>query len=373
MKKAASHRTSTASTATRSGELRALLQPFVANGSVAGAVTLVANRDRILSVETLGFADRAKRKPMRADTVFWIASQTKPITATLLMMLVDEKKLRLQDPVEAYLPIFKNQWLAVKKTDRQITLRKPRHPVTIRELLSNTGGMAFSSAMEQPTLDGLSLKDAAGSYALTPLEFEPGSKYAYANAGFNTVGRIIEVVAGQPYEQFLEQRLLRPLGMKDTSFRPSAAQVARLAKAYKPAQDQKSLEETRIGQLYYPLSDQRRHPFPAGGLFSTAADVARFCQMMLRRGAWGGKRYLSEAAVRTMIRRHTPQTVPENYGLGFSLEPSGFGHGGALSTNMRIDVRRGLVLVFLVQHAGYPPGGEKCRETFFKQAPEIFG
>ena len=180
--------------------------------------------------------------------------------------------------------------------------------------------MAFASAMEQPTLDLLALRDAVRSYAMTPLQFEPGSKFQYSNAGINTAGRIIEVVSGMPYEEFMEKRLFTPLGMKDTTFWPSEMQLARLPKSYKPNAQKTDLEETTITQLKYPLSDRKRQPMPAGGLFSTASDVGRFCQMILRGGVFDGKRYLSESAVAQMTRKQTGAAVKDNYGLGWSTE-----------------------------------------------------
>ena len=130
------------------------------------------------------------------------------------------------------------------------------------------------------------------------LQFEPDTRYQYSNAGINTAGRIIEVVSGMPYEEFLDRRLFGPLGMKDTTFRPSKRQSARLAKSYKPNADDTDLEEIPIAQLRYPLDDRARQPMPAGGLFSTARDLARFCRMVLNGGSFEGTRYLSEAAVR---------------------------------------------------------------------------
>jgi CubicO group peptidase (beta-lactamase class C family) len=226
--------------------------------------------------------------------------------------------------------------------------------------------------MEQPTLDLLSLRDAARSYAMTPLQFEPGSKYQYSNAGTNTAGRIIEVVSGTPYEEFLGAQLLGPLGMKDTTFWPSAELLTRLATAYKPNADNTGLEETRIAQLRYPLDDRTRQPMPAGGLFSTARDVVRFCQMILNGGTLDGKRYLSEAAVRRMTSKQTG-SLEEGYGFGWATDGDTFGHGGAMETNMTIDPKRGLITVFLVQHAFFPGGGGPIRAAFHNAAIERFG
>jgi CubicO group peptidase (beta-lactamase class C family) len=229
--------------------------------------------------------------------------------------------------------------------------------------------MRFSSPVEKPTLDGLSLQAAVRSYAMMPLQFEPDSKYQYSNAGINTAARILEVVSGTAYEDFMQKNLFDPLGMKDTTFWPNAEQLTRLAKGYKPNAAKDGLEETTISQLTYPLSDRRRQPMPAGGLFSTAADVAKFCQMVLNGGEWEGKRYLSEAAIKQMTTRQTGETLKESYGLGWSTGGGSFGHGGALATNMNIDPKRGLITIFLVQHSGFPGDGSKSQGAW-RQAVE---
>jgi CubicO group peptidase (beta-lactamase class C family) len=224
--------------------------------------------------------------------------------------------------------------------------------------------------MEQPTLDGLTLRDAVRSYAMLPLQFEPDSKYQYSNAGINTAARILEVLAGMPYEKFMQQRLFDPLGMKDTTFWfTEEQQVGRLAKSYKPNASKTDLEETPIGQLTYPLTDRRRQPMPAGGLFSTATDVARFCQMVMNGGELGGRRYLSEASVKQMTSRQTAENLKESYGLGWSTGGGVFSHGEAHATNMTIDPQRGLITVWMVQHAGFPGDGGKAHQVF-KQAAE---
>src|SRR6516162_2460961 len=256
-----------------SKKITAALQAFVDNHTLAGAVTLVADKEKVLSLDTVGFADVAAKKSLRPDALFWIASQSKPITAAALMILVDEGKVKIEDPVEKYLPEFKDLWLTVEQDKEHVLLKKPKQPITVRHILSHTSGMPFRSAMEQPTLDQLSLRNAVRSYVMTPLQTEPGSKYQYSNAGINTAGRIIEVVSNMPYEDFLDKRLFAPLGMKDTTFWPNEEHLKRLAKSYKPNADKSDLEETKITQLKYPLGDRARQPVPAGGLFSTAADV----------------------------------------------------------------------------------------------------
>jgi CubicO group peptidase (beta-lactamase class C family) len=175
------------------------------------------------------------------------------------------------------------------------------------------------------------------------------------------------------YAEFLDKRLFGPLGMKDTTFWPTKEQLSRLAKSYKPNPDRTDLEETVISQLQYPLDDHRREPMPAGGLFSTGADMARFCQMILNQGVFGGKQLLSAAAVREMTRKQTGDLVKTEYGLGLDTTGGTFGHGGAYSTSMRVDPKRGLIMVFLVQHAGFPGNGGQSRPVFERIAIDKFG
>jgi CubicO group peptidase (beta-lactamase class C family) len=352
--------------------LGAVLKPFVDKHTLAGAVTLVANKDKVLTLEAVGFADIASKKPMAADAMFWIASQSKPITAAALMMLVDEGKVKLDDPVVKYLPEFKDQWLAVEQDKDHVLLKKPKKKMTIRHILSHTSGMPFMSELEKPTLDLLPLRVSVKSYAMTPLLAEPGTKFQYSNAGINTAGRIIEVVSGMPYETFLDKRLFEPLGMKDTTFWPNEKQVARLAKSYRPKMPKSGLEETTIGQLKYPLTDRKRQPMPGGGLFSTAGDVGRFCQMVLNGGEYKGKRLLKESSVKEMTSKQTGDVLKENYGLGWATGGHSFGHGGAMATNMNIDTKRGLITVYLVQHAGFPGDGAKALGAFQKAAEAQF-
>ena len=354
--------------------IAAALQPFVESHSLAGAVALVASKDKVLAVETVGFADIAAQKPMTPGTLFWIASQTKAMTASALMILVDESKVNVDDPVEKYLPEFRGQMVAIEQDAEHALLRKPAHPITVREVLDHTSGLPFKSPLEEPTLDGLPLRVAVRSYGTVPLKFEPGTKWDYSNAGINTAGRIIEVISGMSYEDFLQKRLCDPLGMKDTTFWPTDDQVKRLAKSYKPNAAKTGLEETRVDQLIYPLTDRaRRFPMPAGGLFSTASDVARYCQMLLNGGTLEGHRILSEAAVKQMTTKQTAATVEHSYGFGLDTGGGNFGHGGAFATNMEINPRRNLITIWMVQHAGFPGDGGKAHGAFKQAADRLYG
>ncbi|HUN82645.1 MAG TPA: serine hydrolase domain-containing protein, partial [Phycisphaerae bacterium] len=258
-----------------------VISPYIENHEIAGAVALIADRDRVIDHQAVGYADIAAHRPMKDDDIFWIASMSKAMTAAAVMMLVDEGKLSLDDPVEKYLPEFKDQMVLVappaaaaaslpttSNPGAGVTplpnLEPVKHPITIRELLSHTAGLPFRSKRETPVLDGLPLKTAVESYAAEPLQSQPGEKYSYSNEGINTAGRIVEIVSDMPYEEFMRKRLFVPLGMNDTTFWPSDEQLTRIAESYESG----SLREVHIQDLTYPLSDHaRRYPIPAGGLF----------------------------------------------------------------------------------------------------------
>lgn len=350
------------------------VKPYVDRQELAGAVMLVANRSGVLATQSVGWADIETDAKMTEERIFWIASQSKPITAAALMMLVDEGKLKLDDPVEKYLPEFHGLMFTAEKSDTQKTLKKPVRPITVRDTLSHTSGMPFKSAIEEPTLDAWPLFLRVKSYAMTPLDFQPGSKYQYSNAGINTAARIIEVITGKPFETFLDERLFQPLGMKDATFWPTEAQAARVPTAYKPGPNKNGLVAIKVDQLHYPLIDRKnRFPMPAGGLFATAHDLARFYRMLLNDGELDGRRYLTKESVGELTRKQTPETLKDNYGLGFAIAGTGvFGHGGAYSTNSTADRNRDLILIWLVQHAGFPGEGEKAQGRFREAATKTF-
>lgn len=345
-----------------SDAIQTYLQPLVNNSTMAGAVTLIATKDRTVYLKAVGSRDLSAKVPMSTDAMFWIASVSKPMTATAFMMLVDEGKVGLNDPVEKYLPEFKGQMVRLKQEDtthgasgqqNNSQLVPANHPILVREILSHTSGLPFRSTAQPGALDLLPLKEAVQTFAREPLIFQPGTQYQYSNEGLNTAARIIEVVSGMPYERFMQERLFDPLGMKDTTFWPNSKQIGRIAKTYKFDPLSKVLVEAPVSQLTYPLNDrQHRYPMPAGGLFSTAADVAKFCQMILNEGALDGKRYISPGALHAMTTRQNGGLGGTDYGLGWGISKSSFGHGGAFNNSMDIDPVTGRILVFMVQQDG---------------------
>jgi len=350
--------------------LKEEFQGYVDRHQTAGTVTLIARKGKILSLEAVGWQDIEEKRPMKPDTVFQIASMTKPVTALGILMLEEEGKLSIEDPVEKHLPEFRGQQLITKKEGATITLGKPARPITIRDLLTHTSGLRGGTP---PGFGDLyakrnrTLAEATIAISQWPLEFEPGSKWAYCNTGIDTLGRIIEVCSGTSYEAFLDQRLFQPLGMKDTFFYPNETRKARVATLYKKDKDGLARSENMLGDAV-----GGRFPVPAGGMFSTAPDMVKLYQMMLDRGTAGGKRYLSEASVEKMTRNHTGDlragfTDGVQMGLGWQLvgtptgvtemlSPGTYGHGGAFGTQGWIDPKKEMIFILMVQRSGFPNG-----------------
>ena len=351
--------------------IAAALQPFVDAHRLAGAVVLVAGRDRVLTTETVGYADVAAQTPMKPDTLFWIASMSKAMTAAAVMALVDDGKLSLDDPVAKYIPEYAGMKVGPRDANDKTAPHAPAKPITLRQVLCHTSGMRFLNAAEHNVIDCAPLAESVKHDMAETLLFEPGTAYSYSNQGIDTAGLVVQLVSGMSFEQFIAKRIFEPLGMSDTTFYPTTAAVARLAKSYRPVKDQMAIEETKITYLTYPLDGGNRHPSPGGGLFSTAADVAKFCQMLLNDGMAAGRRVLSSESVAAMTRKQTEDAVKESYGLGLSVSPDTFGHGGAYATNMTVNRKLGVVTVFMVQHAGFPGDAGEMNRALYKAYGEV--
>ena len=356
------------------------MKAFVDQGVVAGVVTLLMQDGKVVQHEAAGMADLEARKPMSRDSIFQIMSMTKPTVAVCIMMLAEEGKLALSDPVEKHLPEFRGQMaMAGRAADGAVTLHKPARPVTVRDLLTHTSGMGPTPPeglkelyyrMDRP------LREAVLAYSQVPLLFEPGSRWAYSNTGIATLGRIVEAASGQPFEKFLEARVLTPLGMKDSFIFPPEDKKARIVSLY----DRKEGKLVKAGgdKLGGDAMNYRKgavYSAPEFGLYSTAADLSAFYEMTRLGGvapAWvkgpgaaPGKRLLSPAAVSVMTKLHTGDLqAGHNPGTGFGLawevvkneqgelnlwSVGSYGHGGAFGTHGWVDPAKHLVGVFLIQ------------------------
>ena len=347
--------------------VRSAMQRFVDELEIAGAVAVVGDADGVLALEAVGRRDLEGDRPMAPDTLFRIASMTKPITAIAVMILVDEGKLAVDDPVEEHLPAFRDQMkLGYRQGDKSIAER-PARPITLRDLLTHTSGLPDGPLPDSPERDApapTTLAEQSEHHARRRLSFEPGSRWSYSNAGINSLGRVIEVASGTSYEGFLKERIFDPLGMVDTTFYPSPAQMGRLAVTY--GREGGALQAVASSKVAPKAGE--RPPSPAGGLYSTGPDLARLDRMMLGRGALEGRRILSEKAVAEMTSLQTGDLKcgfvdGMGFGLGWgyvkapggvteSLSPGSFGHGGAFGTQSWIDPKKGRFAILLIQRVG---------------------
>ncbi len=361
----------------------AAMRDMIAKQEVAGAVTVVVTADRTLHLESTGHADVAAGRAITPDTLFWIASMTKPVTGAAIMMLQDEGKLNIADPVAKYIPEF----AALKTPSGQ-----PAN-LTITQILTHTSGLGEASGPAAQS--ARTLADLVPVWLAAKMQFEPGAQWKYCQSGINLAGRIVEVVSGRSFDAFLQQRLFDPLGMKDTTFYPTEAQRARLVTAYAKNKDTGRLDpvpaRTDFGQ-------RTRPPQGNGGLFSTPNDYARFCQLLLGQGTYAGKRLLSPSAVKSLAAVHTGE-IPTgffqteqwgrrgaNYGWGVGtcvlrtphpghaemLSAGSFGHGGAWGTQAWIDPVKGVAYLLFVQRSNFPNSdGSDVRLAFQRAAAAL--
>lgn len=351
------------------------MQQFVDEQHVSGAVTVVAQQGKIVGLNAVGLADIDAGHQMKPDTTFWIASMTKPIAVTAVMILQDEGKLSVNDPVGKYLPEFNH----VSVTGGG----SPARAVTIADLLSHISGVA--TPVPEKLSANPTLTEMVTAIAREPLQFEPGTKWKYG-AGIIVAGRIVEVVTGKPFDAFLEERVCRPLKMNDTTFYPTAEQRGRLAVVYRRDKESKKLVRSQTPTPFNnaDAAAPRRAPNPSGGLCSTAPDYYRFLQMILNGGELDGARILSAAAVKQMTALHTGElpaghSPGQGWGLGWcivkepagvtdKLSPGSFGHGGALGTWAWIDPVRQAVTIMMIARGDMGPAEESAVRGEFQRA-----
>ena len=364
--------------------VRASLEPFVASGELAGAVAVVGDSKGVLALEAVGKRDIAAGDAMPKDALFRIASMTKPITTLAVMQMVEAGKIDLDAPVALYLPEFRDMPLVKERAGSRVVLDKPARQPTVRDLMRHTSGLPGSYPKGLEKLyerRDLPLSVTSLALAQRPLEFEPGSKWSYCNPGIDTLGRLAEAVSGTRFEDLLREKVLSPLGMKDTTFYPSAESLKRLASNY----DRKNGKLVAVGTPLMGPPEGARFPVPAGGLYSTGPDLTRLYRAMLQGGELEGARVIGNKALAEMTRLQTGD-LPCGFvdGMGFGLgwahvrEPKGvtamlspgtYGHGGAFGTQAWIDPKRDLFVVLLIQRVGLGNGdASPMREALQKAA-----
>lgn len=368
------------------------IQHFIDNQTVAGAVTLVAHGNDVIESHAVGMADIESDRHMQKDTIFQIMSMTKPITAIGIMMLAEEGKLALRDPVEDYLPEFHNQRVRTNVGPDAGRMGVPDHPVTIRDLLTHTAGIQDSAPPaihDYQHLMNVPLDEVVRQIAKEPLLFQPGTEWSYSSAGIEILGRLIEVCSGQKYEDFITDRILRPLGMKDSFFFPPAGKTARIAMVYVKKEGKLvRAPATILGGDPAKYRQGAVFPAPGWGLYSTAEDLLHVYRMMLNDGVYEGRRYLSPFSVHLMTEVHTTGIHPvgwmrgSGYGLAWEVvtDPLGelaghskgaYGHGGAFGTQGWIDPHNDLISILLIQRAD--GGTDSLTNVFLNMAEASIG
>jgi CubicO group peptidase (beta-lactamase class C family) len=361
-----------------------VIKTYIDSGQITGAVTMVSRKGRIAHFEAQGLMDVEGKAAMRKDAIFRMASMSKPVTGVAILMLMEEGKLRLTDPVSRFIPEFKNPKVAMLKTPLAPTPpaapgQPPREPeiytvpaereLTIRDLLTHTNGLETGGpgSREGGRISPRNTSSNLAAYVPTlgavALDFQPGSKWQYsALAGIETLGRIVEVTSGMTFDQFLQRRIFEPLGMKDTAFYPTNDRLPRVVTLYERKPAGLSRTDTPGWLATKTLFSG------GGGLWSTAEDYMQFAQMLVNSGQLNGKRLLSPRTVDLMSSNHVGDLYSgigqRVHGMGFGLtvevvmdgvaagrrESNGsFGWGGAFGTHFWVDRKEQLVGLLMIQ------------------------
>jgi len=365
---------------TRLQRINQLIDRYMASGDISGAVTLVARNGRVVHLQAQGVTNLESKAPMQKDTIFRIASMTKPVAGVAILMLIEQGTVRLTDPISKFIPSFKEAKVAIVRPAPPPPAGQPAEgtppgpttytvpvdrAITVLDVLTHTSGIMsgpVSQAAGQSITDtratvGLKWVDGIGS---VPLEFQPGARWAYSpSAGFDLLSRIVEIASGQSFNEFVSERIFAPLGMRETFFWPADAQRARIVTAY---------TRTATGLVPNETADANTGPdyfSGAGGLRSTAESYARFAMMLANRGELNGVRILSPRSVELMGSAYIPDTLPgrppgEGYGLSVRvvtdpvarrtpLSKGSFGWTGAHGTHFWADPEKQLTGILLVQ------------------------
>lgn len=335
------------------------MKEFVDAGKTSGVVTILARHGKLASFDAVGYQDIESKTPMQKNTMFRIASLTKPVTCAAIMILADEGRLAVIDPVEKFLPEYKGLKLnpCGARAGYNCEATAPARPINLEDLMTHTSGLP-TSAQEGGGAHPGTLAELVTLGAKRQLLFEPGTHWSYSNLGINILGRIVEVVSKQSFDAFLQERIFKPLGMTDTCFWVPQEKQARLATLY--TYENGGLKRAQVGQ-----NGENKIPSPAGGLISTASDMLRFNQMMRNGGVLDGKRILSPWAVHLMTISHTGDMkagwvpgVGHGYGYEVVRDAAGmfrynsigsFVKGGAYRTYEWVDPEKDMVGVIMMQ------------------------
>ena len=359
--------------------IRPVLQGYVDKGQLPGFLTVIARKGKIAHFETIGMRDVENKKPVEADTIFRIYSMSKPITSVAVMILYDEGHIKLDDPVENYIPAFKNMKVF---NNEQTETHDAKNKMTIKHLLTHTSGLTYGWGGKpidkfyselKVFKRGSTLADMAQKLGEIPLVSEPGERWNYG-VSTDVLGYLVEVVSEMPFEEFLQTKIFKPLGMVDTAFSVPKEKVERFAALYRPTEEG-GLK--LVGNPPLATDDVTFFPSGGGGLVATAADYLRFCQMLLNGGKLDGVRILKSETVELMRYPHHQYRKGGAFGLGFHVvtredgdkekrSTGAFSWSGAAATTFWIDPEKELIGILMTQlrNNRYPFQGEFRKFTY---------
>lgn len=354
------------------------LMPFVQSGQLPGAIN-VFYKNGIQETTCVGYADVAAKRPITMNDVYMQCSQTKGFCGVTIAMLIEEGKISLDDPVSKYLPEFRELWVLKSNQDGVKTLVKAKNTLTIRMVMNHTGGFPFEICAKQGNIKGggwsggAPIRQTAAIAAASPLLFEPGTKMKYSNTGIDIGAAIVEVVTGQRWEDFLKERVLIPLGMNSSSFRPTDRQLETQVEMYDCVKDAPAKCRRQNNMQQRPYNGPNVFASAGAGLWTTANDQLKFYKMLMNLGVGdNGARILKEETVRELLAKSTRPKGMGGYSLGLTApeedqENSWFGHGGAWGTNCMVNWHRKELKLWVVQLCGKPRPWDKARAAAEKK------
>ena len=366
-----------------------VLAPYVQSGQLPGAIS-VFYKDGVQETGCIGYADVAAKRKITLDDVYMQCSQTKGFCGVTIAKLVEEGKLKLDDPVSKYLPEFATLWVKDSEKDGVRTLRKAKNVLTVRMVLNHTGGFPFEIPAKQGNIrgggwsGGAPLRQTAAIAAACPLLFEPGTKVQYSNTGIDIGAAVVEIVTGKHWEDYLQETVLTPLGMTNSGFWPTDEQLAHQVEAYNCQKDAPATYNREFSMEQRPYNDRSRVFASAGaGLWTTANDQLKFYKMLMNLGVGdNGVRILKEETVKSILAVSTRPANLGGYSLGLSApvkdgDDQWFGHGGAWGTNCMVNWHKKELKLWAVQLGGQPRPWDKAREEaankFFKAQLDTAG
>ena len=355
--------------ASKTTYVRDALQKYVDSGEMPGAISILS-KDGVQETACLGYADEAAKRRIKLDDPYMQCSQTKGFCGVTIAILVEEGKLKLDDPVSKYLPEFGTLWVETVNTNGTRTLTKAKNTLTVRMVMNHTGGFPF----ELPNFHAMGgwsrrmpLRSVAATAAAQPLKFEPGTKVQYSNVGIDIGATVVEAITGKRWETFLKERVLDPLGMSNSGFWPTAAQLAHQIELYDVKGGTPAKRRSDNPAMQRPYGDDRVFSSAGAGLWTTAEDQLKFYTMLMNLGMGAnGVRILKEETVKSILAVSTRPKGMGGYSLGLSApetdgEDQWFGHGGAWGTNCMVNWHKRQLKLWAVQFCGGPRPWDKDR------------